>query len=596
MRDESEKTQGIKPMVYHFYGYQQKYYRNEINDEQLTDVTTQPFWQSMRLSKRRLAEKGLTMDISVKEKAQRSNHKDQPAVTAFTLLYHIITKGEHFADDLDYGRDGSNRVENFSGEVTTERTFYHKGKKIHRKKEHEFCSVNVLSTEVDGENASCPNCGNIGKISGFIDGCEYCGAKFTVQDFEPKISAFALEEDIRQRIQKTLLKTGLWLGIFTILMAIIAGLSMVFLIISAGMGDNVMGGIMSLLGFSESIHLLAASTSTIWALIIMLFALMGLAMSAPKQIKGKKVVSAVIEHFSFRDFFQNLEYKLRNIHLTDRANEVNAFASFDLSSIVAEYKEVVDCQMRSIKFLAARSTADGYELDLEANLKLSVFDGNRIRTKYESLKLTVFGKREILKKSTAAIREYKCPNCAGSIDLLEGSTCKYCGTWFDYANYGWKLLRYQKVRRVYTHTWISLLMIVLYILIFSYNYKNANIDNSDLWNTFGEIQEMGTAIEEFFDAVPTPDEVDQDAVLVNQTENYAYRKCVYSVTDCGDVARDYSDLLSRKGFSLYENDVQDFYYMYQEVEYQGEYAYLCIAIDGRGSKMLVEYSIKDSIE
>ena len=193
---KSEKTQGIKSIVNRFYEYQQRYYRNEMNDEQLTGITTQPFWQSMRLSKRRLAEKGLTMDVTVKEKVQRNNSKNQDLLAVFTLLYHIITKGNHFTDSADYRKDGANLVENYSGEVTTERTYFYKGKKICRRKDHEICSANVLSTEVDGENASCPNCGNIGKISGFIDGCEYCGSKFTVQDFEPKISAFALEEDI----------------------------------------------------------------------------------------------------------------------------------------------------------------------------------------------------------------------------------------------------------------------------------------------------------------------------------------------------------------------------------------------------------------
>ena len=40
-----------------FYQLQNDYYMDKKNDEDITKVATQPFWQSMRLNKKRLQEK-----------------------------------------------------------------------------------------------------------------------------------------------------------------------------------------------------------------------------------------------------------------------------------------------------------------------------------------------------------------------------------------------------------------------------------------------------------------------------------------------------------------------------------------------------------
>ena len=41
-----------------------------------------------------------------------------------------------------------------------------------------------------------------------------------------------------------------------------------------------------------------------------------------------------------------------------------------------------------------------------------------------------------------ALREYKCPNCGGSVDILGGGVCEYCNTAVDYRNFGWIITSY----------------------------------------------------------------------------------------------------------------------------------------------------------
>lgn len=68
----------------------------------------------------------------------------------------------------------------------------------------------------------CPNCGHEGKLTSYIDGCDACGAKFLVSDFETKVSGFSLEEDARQKSISNFMKAGAVVGITAISLAVLA--------------------------------------------------------------------------------------------------------------------------------------------------------------------------------------------------------------------------------------------------------------------------------------------------------------------------------------------------------------------------------------
>ena len=59
--------QELRKEVKQFYEIQKKYYNDELDDKALANEVTQPFWQSMRLMKRRLKSKGLRMEMPVWE-------------------------------------------------------------------------------------------------------------------------------------------------------------------------------------------------------------------------------------------------------------------------------------------------------------------------------------------------------------------------------------------------------------------------------------------------------------------------------------------------------------------------------------------------
>lgn len=74
----------------------------------------------------------------------------------------------------------------------------------------------------------------------------------------------------------------------------------------------------------------------------------------------------------------------------------------------------------------AEAVEDRYRLSVEVKMRLTQDTGSKIRNRYEKLRLELEGRREIVTQHGKALREYKCPNCGGSVDILGGGVCDYC--------------------------------------------------------------------------------------------------------------------------------------------------------------------------
>lgn len=195
-----------------FYGELKAFYQGNAKAEQnLMEQTTQPFWQSLRLSGKRLQQRNLTVDMEMQEPVRPADY-DGPKKDGYDYTCHR-TKA-----------------------VKMRRTYYRKGKKIATLKTPEIVEANFLKADVQGDMAICPNCGHEGKLSSYIDGCDACGAKFLVGDFETKVSGFSLEEDARQKSISNFIKAGVTVGIVAValaLLAICAG-GIMFLLLALG--------------------------------------------------------------------------------------------------------------------------------------------------------------------------------------------------------------------------------------------------------------------------------------------------------------------------------------------------------------------------
>lgn len=575
-------TQTEKEMqlaVNRFYNIQKNYYNGVIDDKELANSVTQPFWQSMRLSKRRIASKGLRMDIPVWEVQEK--------------------KAKAYTGKVTTHQDGSDIIGESTRNVMAHRSFYRGEKKIYSKKEQEICSVHALKANVQEEEAACPNCGHVGKIADYIDGCDYCGSVFTVNDFEAKISGFFLEENISKNVKKILKGAAIFCGILAGLLILLTIISFLGILKYAVAGGNEGGLVATAITMILSASTVPAMWRTIWGLVFIYgFVGMLLLCLMPKQISGERIVKNMIPEFSAQDFLQNLEYKLRNIHFADSAQEVASFASCDLQDIVKKYEDVVDCNLRKLRFTDIRQDADKYYLKVTADLKLSLYKGRRIRNKQERVELMVSGKKEVFLKNTLAIREYKCPNCNSSVALLEGGNCAYCGTKLDYENYSWLIDKYEKkLKLIHTYQWIKLGFFGIFLGLFLFNLYSVKLTDSSIFDFYAEVKDAEQAVNAFFEEVVTPDELGLDVTYKEQKDEYMQRTYYYSAVNGAEAAVRYRTKLEEVGYILDEESLaENSYDIYMPVEYQGEEGYIKITVRFDEISMTVDLNLAEMIE
>ncbi len=569
--------QEMQRAVNRFYVIQKRYYNDEIDDKELADSVTQPFWQSMRLSKRRIATKGLRMDIPVWE-------------------LHVKGPRKH-TGRVYTNRDGTNVIGRSNRDVMVHRSFYRDSKKIYSKKEQEIASVHVLKADVQEETAACPNCGHVGRIAEYIDGCDYCGCVFTVNDFEAKISGFFLEENISQKVKKILKGAAIFCGILLVLMVLLAAASFFGIVNYALNGGDGRGMASTAITMIASMNLVPALWKTIITMLVFsTIAGVVLVCMSPKQTTGEAIVKSVIPEFSAQDFLQNLEYKLRSIHFADSAEEIAAFATCDLQKVVPQYEDVVDCNVRKLRFVDIRQDAERYHLKLVADLRLSIYNGRRIRTRQERVELQVSGKKEIFLKNTLAIREYKCSGCNSSVGLLEGGVCHYCGTRLDYENYSWMIETYEKkLKWIHTYQWIKLGVVGIFLLVFLFNLGTARMGEHSILEVYSEFTKAEEVVYEFMDGIHTPEALNLDVTFQEQVDEYMQRTYRYTTNNTG-VAEKYQTALIGFGYILDEKSVtENSYDIYKPIEYQGEKGYVKVTVLFDEGSLTVDLNLAEFI-
>ena len=527
-----------------FYGELKAYYQGSKEAEKnLMEQTTQPFWQSLRLSRKRLQQRELTVAMDMQEPSRLADYEGPK-------------------------KDGYDYTCRRTQAVKMRRTYYRGGKRIAFMKTPEIAAASFLQADVQGEMAACPNCGHEGKLSGYIDGCDACGAKFLVSDFETKVSGFSLEEDAQQKSISNFVKAGVTVAITAIAfaaLAICAG-GIMFLLLT--LGRNGFHAVKAAAAMMLGVGLAPVFFRSLFFMVI-IFLVMVIVMEVHRKprIQEESRVKTLIPEFSTGNFLQNLEYQLRMIHLADKAEQVCLFAACDLDDVVARYQEVVDCCICGVRFLEAEAVDDSYRISVEVKMRLTLDTGKKIRNRYEKIRLELEGRRDVVTQHSRALREYKCPNCGGSVDILGGGVCEYCNTAVDYRNFGWIITSYTNLGRP-QNPFAKILAaalgtygILLLFCLVSMAHSEEGKETLDLWRDIRMSAEYLKAVQQ---DIVCPDAVTAGCTETDSEEGtFAVRK-VYACEDREAVKEAYREaLLEREflalqqypeGFSVYKTE------------------------------------------
>lgn len=511
-----------------FYGELKAFYQGNAKAEQhLMEQTTQPFWQSLCLSGKRLQQRDLTVDMEMQEPVRPADY-DGPK------------------------KDGYDYTCRRTKAVKMRRTYYRKGEKIATLKTPEIVEANFLKADVQGDMAICPNCGHEGKLSSYIDGCDACGAKFLVSDFETKVSGFSLEEDARQKSISNFIKAGATVGIVAVALALLAFCAGGIMFLLLALGRNGYNAVKAAAAMMLGIGFAPVFFRSLFFMAI-IFVVMIVVMEKHRKpkIQDESKVKALIPQFSTGNFLQNLEYQLRMIHMADTAEQVRFFAACDLTGTVERYQNVVDCCICGVRFLEAEAVEDRYRLSVEVKMRLTQDTGRKIRNRYEKLRLELEGRQEIVTQHGRALREYKCPNCGGSVDILGGGVCDYCNAAVDYRNFGWIITSYTNLgqpENPYAKILAAALGIYGIILALSLVLMICSEDGKEtleIWQSIGRSSEYLEAVKQ---DIVYPDDVLEDLTETDSEEGRFASVKTYACRDSEAVKEAYHEALLESGF------------------------------------------------
>ncbi|MCI5602889.1 MAG: alkaline shock response membrane anchor protein AmaP [Clostridiales bacterium] len=393
-----------------------------IDDEELAKDTTQPFWQSMYLSKKRLNNKGLDVDVRFsEEKGNRIN-------------------------TISVVNDGKNIIGTYKDNIIEEKSFKKDGRTIYDHKGKKMWIGNVIKARDENNMVACPNCGNMGDISSYINGCDYCNSRFQVEDFEEKVSSFVVSDDEKRKVQNISTRCSLGAIIAGIVMIIAMIVSFIVVIINQ---VNYKPG-----NYNANATIIFASLITgfpifikVFIGLIIVFVLIAVVVN---RIRKNEVIEKNEVYYRLKNingfvpekFVQNLEYKLRNIHFAENVEEVSAFASVPVDKIIEKYQDIIECSLYKVKFEDYKSVQGKDIIKLSCIMQISKMINNKIYEEGEKLVIYLSKKSDITEKDFGAIRFISCENCGSSINILNGGVCEYCGTRLNYADYDWIIDRY----------------------------------------------------------------------------------------------------------------------------------------------------------
>lgn len=587
--------------MFGFSDIYREYFKGNINDEQMTNHVSQPFWNSLRLSKKRLEKNGLTMEMDTK-------FVNNPKNVISRLSYE---KGERVeAGIFKYDADVSKKIRK-------------DGKIIYKDKEKKFCFTGVIKAIGDGENAICPRCGHNGRISSYIDGCDYCHSKFQVSDFEEKISMFNTETNGKQKISSICKKIIAFFGIAMVLSIVAIVISFIILLFATATNGSAHTLSYSAMTFALLVNSVPLLKDMVIAFVIISVVLiMGIKMF----VRNEKIVKNATYHrmnefgitISPNDFFQNLEYKLRNIHFAEKKTEVEAFASFDLENVIANYENVIECFMHQIEFLNLKRDGERYFVDVEVTLHLSRLIDKKIKTENEKIILKMSGKKGMKINNISSVMEFECNNCGSAIDIFKGGKCDYCGENMEYSEYDWiidgyysnastneiinakepvvfgkkKYVEYyKKLKAELSFVFVAALIIVISLTL---------VKNKEIIHMIKYQSNYDKQYNNEYEMLPKPEEIESVVTLKkNSEESWVFNK-VFEYEFEGDFS-EFSDeyiekICNESEYILLSSD-DDYFAVYKMNRFD-EYIFGCygLYVEYKDGKINMDFSVYDVVE
>lgn len=399
----------------------EKQYEAYYRGESISEDVTQGFWYSMFLEKRRLDKLGLSLDIRIRDKNidDASNPQNRPVVD--------MLAGKNSKAAIVSTRTSVKRVYT--------RGYVRLAKKIDYNAKS-YCSFLEKKTK-DVEDASnlevvCPKCGAIQNRENLIDGCDYCNTAYKITDSSSKVSAFHVFHDAMAEANQILSNMEKLRIICVLALFLIVFGTMWTMSNDTYLYANVLKKVFIIVGEIAFVLVIVYSR--------MVRYLYHHRIDKYAKSEGRTLLENNCDSFNMGEFVENLDYKIKLIHFSESTSDLY-FNSSNLDFIIADYSNVVNCEVRTAQIAQYRADESYHYVDVEAECVVNSLVNDRIVENIEIINISLKKSRQ--EYISNSIVSYSCNKCGSSVNLLDGAKCPHCGEYTDISLYDWVITDYK---------------------------------------------------------------------------------------------------------------------------------------------------------
>ena len=398
----------------------------------IQDNVTQFLWHKLILKKKRLDAKNIILKSEI-------NQATVPGKE--TIIGTEVFDGKYEVGIMREIVQGTER-------------YFEDEKQLFESKNFSVMRFRTLRAHNAGKNKIiCPSCGAASTRSNLLDGCDYCGTKFHIEDLDLRISDFALDKNLLISAEDYFHKdTATPVGKNIAFVSFILMLPVCFV--------NIASFLPMLFGCAVLAAIFGVIGSIFYDMLIKPLKWVSMDKKGVKQLYGRTVAeeqrknTSILEKihefdplFSYEGFYSEIENILSAVHYAEDPVQVQAFWNnadrAQIKEILNEYTDVIDMQVTSVS-VQNYEVADGFQrISLRLLCRLLCKNASSVIEKMEMVEVQ-FVKNEACKTHAVCAPSFlTCSSCGDTLSLMEGAYCHSCGQAKRLADIGWAIEKYK---------------------------------------------------------------------------------------------------------------------------------------------------------
>lgn len=352
--------------------------------------------------------------------------------------------------------DGKYDITEVEEEIAAKTIYKKDDKKIFTQTGCDLANYTVIHTkQVGDDKIICPSCGVESTREELLDGCDYCGTKFIIEDLGERVAEFAIRPDYnvayskytRARNKITMIMT---LCVLAAVVAMFVGYAFIYapkMLENTGIFLTILSMLFAIV-VSSIVFVPAFLIVYAWIipLITLLFGSMNIVSKAilkklklsPQKDKSFTVrVRKFDRNFSINNFYSGLQNKISSIIYADTKAQLNAFSAKDISHLLGRYSNVIDIETEFMGITSYTTDDKLQHMVVEVCMKLLENHGNKCKYKPENWRLKLIKSVDCQTQVPCAPSIMICKSCGASLDLLKGKECSSCGNKLEFEKYDW---------------------------------------------------------------------------------------------------------------------------------------------------------------